>query len=126
MSRSIIYNDFRGGEWGRIGPQNAAKNQWSGQNMIVYRSGDIGVRPGLKNISPTGLPTGKIRTFGCTPSIPQPMFVHKDSDSKFYTFGAGGAATASAAATAGSQTSPGDWVIDGGQLYYTGEGLTNS
>ena len=126
MSRSIIYNDFRGGEWGRIGPQNAAKNQWSGQNMIVYRSGDIGVRPGLKNISPTGLPTGKIRTFGCTPSIPQPMFVHKDSDSKFYTFGAGGAATASAAATAGSQTSPGDWFIDGGQLYYTGEGLTNS
>lgn len=127
MARSVTFGDFRAGEWGRIGPLHAPKGSFSGQNMIVYRNGELGVRPGLKNISPSsGLPVGKVRTFGATPSVPQPMFIHLDADSKFYTFGGGGIATPSLAATAGVQTSPGDWFIEGGQLYYTGPGLTNS
>ena len=128
MQRRVIkYENFRGGEYGRVEAWNAPPNSWTGQNMIVYRTGELGVRPGLKNISPSsGLPAGKIRTFGGSPSVPQNFWVHKDSDSKFYTFNAGALATASAAATAGAQTAPGDWFIDSGQLYYTAEGLTNS
>lgn len=125
--QSVVYNDFRGGEYGRIAAWNAPPHSWTGQNMIVYRTGELGVRPGLKNISPaSGLGNGKIRTFGATPSVGQPFFVHKDTDSKFYTWQAGAAAVASSAATAGSQTDVGDWFIEGGQLYYTAPGLTNS
>ncbi len=127
MSKSVVFDDFRFGEYGRIAAWNAPKNSWTGQNMIVYRTGELGVRPGLKNISPSsGLSAGKIRTFGATPSVAQNFFVHKDSDSKFYTWNAGAAATATSATTSGSQTQVGDWFIDGGQVYYTAEGLSNS
>ena len=84
MQRRVIkYENFRGGEYGRVEAWNAPPNSWTGQNMIVYRTGELGVRPGLKNISPSsGLPAGKIRTFGGSPSVPQNFWVHKDSDSK--------------------------------------------
>jgi hypothetical protein len=54
MARSVVeYKDFSGGEYGRLGAWRAPKNAWTGSNMLVYRTGELGVRPGLKKLTVT-------------------------------------------------------------------------
>jgi hypothetical protein len=45
-----IYNDFSGGEYGDLPPHQVPSNMWTGLNMMVYRSGELGPRPGIKYI----------------------------------------------------------------------------
>lgn len=57
-SRRIIeYKDFTGGEWGEREPWLAEKNQFTGTNVLVYRTGEIGPRPGIRNFTPVGTTT---------------------------------------------------------------------
>ena len=68
MARQVVvYDDFTGGEWGNLGPYEAKNNMWSGSNMLVYRTGELGVRPGLKNMTPSGPApaAGVVHGFGC-------------------------------------------------------------
>jgi hypothetical protein len=52
--RSIIeYKDFSGGEFDDHGAYNAPPNSWTGLNMLVYKDGSLGVRPGLYNFTPS-------------------------------------------------------------------------
>lgn len=54
MGRRVIeHNDWSGGEFGRLEPWRARPNQFTGTNMLVYRTGELGVRPGLRNVTPT-------------------------------------------------------------------------
>ncbi len=54
MARRIIeHADWTGGEFGRLEPWRARANQFTGTNMLVYRTGELGVRPGLKDVTPT-------------------------------------------------------------------------
>ena len=43
----IVYDDFRGGDWGNKGSKLAAKNEFRALNMLVYRDGQVGPRPGV-------------------------------------------------------------------------------
>lgn len=54
---AIRWNDFRGGDYGHLDPSRAAKDQFSGRNVKLYRSGLIGPRAGFKQITVNGLPT---------------------------------------------------------------------
>lgn len=47
----VTYEDFSGGEWGRLGPRKAAKNQFHGLNVLVYADGQIGPRPGMTSLA---------------------------------------------------------------------------
>lgn len=63
MPRRIVeHKDFSGGDWGRRQPWNAAPNSFKALNMLVYSTGEIGVRPGLLNITPTNVQAGSIAT----------------------------------------------------------------
>lgn len=58
MARRVIeHRDFYGGDWGRKQPWNAPRNSFKALNMLVYSTGEIGVRPGLQNITPTNVVT---------------------------------------------------------------------
>lgn len=58
--RVIEHRDFSGGEFGRKEAWNAPANSFTATNMLVYRTGELGVRPGLRNVSPTGLVAGQV------------------------------------------------------------------
>ncbi len=53
---AIRWDDFRGGDYGQADPSRADKNQFSGRNVKVYRTGLLGPRAGFKQITVTGLP----------------------------------------------------------------------
>lgn len=54
MARQVLeHSDWSGGEFGRLQPWRAKANQFTGTNMLVYRTGELGVRPGLKEVTPT-------------------------------------------------------------------------
>lgn len=50
MRSLVVYDDFSGGEWGYLGPKKAAKNQFSGTNVMVYQDGQIGPRAGWRSL----------------------------------------------------------------------------
>lgn len=60
----VVWDDFSGGEFGDISPEDARPNQWTGLNVLVYRNGEIGPRPGLRSFSNTNLPNGVVRAIG--------------------------------------------------------------
>lgn len=65
MPREVtVYDDFSGGDFGRIEPWHAAKNQWTGTNMCVYRTGELGVRAGVRNVTPSGTVAGVVFGMG--------------------------------------------------------------
>lgn len=45
--RVVIYNDFSKGEYGRLGPTNAPKGSWTGENVTLYDDGSLGERAGV-------------------------------------------------------------------------------
>lgn len=54
MTRRVIeHRDFSGGDWGIKQPWNAPRNSFQATNMLVYRTGELGVRAGLRNVTPT-------------------------------------------------------------------------
>lgn len=70
MSQEILeYSDFSGGDYGRLENWRAPKNTFSGLNMLVSRTGELCVRPGVRDISPTGLTTGAVWHVGVRPDI---------------------------------------------------------
>lgn len=52
VRKVICYDNFSGGDWGRRQAWNAKANQFNATNMMVYRTGELGVRPGIRNVTP--------------------------------------------------------------------------
>lgn len=58
----VVYDDFSKGEYGHLGGAHAPNGSFTGRNVIVYRNGMIGPRPGLRNYNSRAL-TGSIAGF---------------------------------------------------------------
>lgn len=54
------FADFSAGEFGVVDPSKAPDNSFTGQNVLLYESGLVGVRPGLKTFVTSGLPNASI------------------------------------------------------------------
>jgi hypothetical protein len=67
-TKTIVYNDWSKGEFGRIAPERAPEGSWTGKNMVVYQNGNIGPRPGLRKIPLTDVPEGEITGIGFVPT----------------------------------------------------------
>ena len=50
------FSNFSSGEYGVVDPGKAPENSFTGQNVQLYESGLVGVRPGLKIFPTTNLP----------------------------------------------------------------------
>lgn len=73
MARRVEeHKDFTGGDWGRREAWNAAPNQFSATNMVLYRTGELGVRPGIRDVTPisgvTPVAGSLIALSACAPS----------------------------------------------------------
>lgn len=64
----IVYDEWGGGEYGTKNPAKAENGMWTGLNMVVYRNGRIGPRPGLNKID-VGTPgqNGPLAGLGFSP-----------------------------------------------------------
>lgn len=51
VTKSLVYDKWDGGEFGTLSPMRAPNGTWTGSNVVVYRNGRIGPRPGLKKIT---------------------------------------------------------------------------
>lgn len=44
----VVFSDWSGGEFGDLGPTGCKDNQFTGLNVMVYKDGSVGPRPGFK------------------------------------------------------------------------------
>lgn len=65
---TVSYDTWTGGEFGTIAPDLASQGSWTGENMVVYRDGHVGPRPGLRRVPLTEAPTGEIQGLGFVPT----------------------------------------------------------
>lgn len=63
VEKVLAYNDFSGGEFGALGPNHTPANSFTSKNMVLYRSGRLGPRGGLKRWAATGVTTGAVVGF---------------------------------------------------------------
>ena len=59
-----VFADFSGGEAGSLDLAKVPDNFWTGRNLVVYRSGALGPRPGLRLHALGRTPTGPINGLG--------------------------------------------------------------
>lgn len=59
-TKVVRFDDFTGGEFGNVGASAAPDKSFTGVNMMRYRNGLLGPRPGLKNLDVTSAPTGVV------------------------------------------------------------------
>jgi hypothetical protein len=110
------YKDFSAGDYGRMEAFRAPKNSWTGLNMLVYRTGEIGVRAGIRDISPTGLATGSVWHLGVRPGAATDFWFGQGTKINRFSALSPGAVTATAASLGGT---PGNVAVaeTGGTSY---------
>ena len=85
-TKTAIYDTFTKGEFGVTLPSKAPSGSWTGQNVVVYRDGAIGPRPGLFRVPLEGEAyeegVGVIRGLGFVPTAPDPVM--EDSPNTFW------------------------------------------
>lgn len=71
MSPQVMLEDWSGGEFGDLGPTGCKDNQWTGSNVMLYKDGSVGPRPGIKSFTTSGGVAGPLwsmRGIGATDS----------------------------------------------------------
>jgi len=65
---TVVYDKWDKGEFGTMNPAQAPNGSWTGTNVVVYRDGMIGPRPGIKIVD-QGVPSpiGPLVGLGFTP-----------------------------------------------------------
>lgn len=82
-TRTITYNAFDFGEFGTMAPEKAPPGSWTGNNVVVYRDGCIGPRPGVKKaVRSTEIGSAALRGLAFTPLASagdKPLLIIQDS-----------------------------------------------
>lgn len=107
--RVVVYNDFSFGDFGRLGPSRAPKGSWTGSNMLVYRTGEIGVRAGLREVTPSsGHVTGEVWALSPYGSLGNSFWYGVDDDVYWWSSLAGGGAATDFGTLTGNPGGPDD------------------
>lgn len=115
MARKIIeHKDFTGGDWGRRQPWNAPKNSFKALNMLVYKTGELGVRPGLQNVTPSNVIAGQM-AWGMAPVAGLSQYYYGQGTKMII-------ASALRNRTQTTQTGNFGSSVSGGSLYYAVQG----
>lgn len=118
MAQEIVeYADFSGGDYGRLENWRAPKNTFSATNMLVYRTGELGVRPGVRDVTPAGQAVGTVRVFGRLPGTLATVFYGQGTALKFFDAVQGGTLGTASGTFAVSSSGP-DHQDDAGNTVY--------
>ena len=66
---TVVYDKWDKGEFGTMNPAQAPNGSWTGNNVVVYKDGMIGPRPGMREVTPTTSPSksGPLLGLGFSP-----------------------------------------------------------
>jgi len=66
---TVVYDKWDKGEFGTMNPAQAPNGSWTGSNVVVYKDGMIGPRPGMREITFSNAPSknGPMLGFGFSP-----------------------------------------------------------
>jgi hypothetical protein len=99
-TQAFEIKDFSGGDYGRQEAWKAPKNTFSALNMIVTRTGELCVRPGLRLVNPSSMSNGLVWGMGRVPNSPFNVWFGQGTAIKYFSPGnAGGVSTAIGALT---------------------------
>ncbi len=65
MSPQITFADWSGGEYGDLGPTGAKDNMFTGSNVMVFKDGTVGPRPGIVQTAIVGTSTATGMLWAC-------------------------------------------------------------
>ncbi len=68
--KQVVYDKWNVGEFGTQNPSQAPNGSWTGTNVVAYRDGMIGPRPGMREITFDNAPSknGPMLGFGFSPT----------------------------------------------------------
>lgn len=66
---TVVYDKWDKGEFGTMNPAQAPNGSWTGNNVVVYKDGMIGPRPGMREVTPSTSPSknGPLLGLGFSP-----------------------------------------------------------
>lgn len=66
---TVVYDKWDKGEFGTMNPAQAPNGSWTGNNVVVYKDGMIGPRPGMRGVTPSTSPSknGPLLGLGFSP-----------------------------------------------------------
>lgn len=93
-TKTVTFDNFSVGEFGTYGPGRAPRGSFTARNMMRYLDGSIGPRPGMVQLSPSGLGTGAVWGL-CSPSVATANNVVFGQSNHVYAFTWAGASVGS-------------------------------
>jgi hypothetical protein len=102
-TQAFEIKDFSGGDYGRQEAWKAPKNTFSALNMIVTRTGELCVRPGLRLVNPSSMSNGLVWGMGRVPGNPFTVWYGQGTAIKYFSpSSAGGAVSTATGALSGT------------------------
>ncbi len=126
MARNVVVFDKFAGEYGDREPWDAPPHSFHALNMIVYKSGELGVRAGMKERTPSGVATGVVLGFGNTPVPTRDAWFAIGNTVYTFDMLVGNNLLTATGSMAGAATTVFDSVQVGTDIYLTAKGKTNS
>ena len=115
----IVYDDFRGGEWGSLLEYKRNPNMWTGSNMLVNRAGELVNRPGLINRTPAGTVAGVVQGVGFQGVPTKDAWYIQGTATRAFSILAGNNLSTLSGALAGTPSEPVDVVTDTNQTVFS-------
>jgi hypothetical protein len=113
----VLFENYSGGEYGRLGSAKAPAHTFTATNMLVTADGSLCVRPGLIKRNPSGLANGVVHGFGNTPvPLNDLWFVQGTAVRTFASDGTN--LKTSGTALAETPAAPVDWKTDGTSILF--------
>lgn len=124
--QTVVFQDFKGGEYGDKAGWKAPRNSFTAINMLVNRQGELMVRPGLINRTPSGVAAGIVRGFGDTGIPTQDAWYVQGTTVKTFDILSGNNLETATGSLSGTPTSPISSFVATNQIYLTARGLSTS
>lgn len=122
----VVFDKFNGGEYGNRGGDHAPGDSFHADNMLMYRTGQLGVRCGMVDRTPAGVAAGVVLGFGCTPVPTKDAWYVQANAFRTFSILSGNNLLTAAASMAGTATTVFDSANIGTDVYITAKGKTNS
>jgi hypothetical protein len=127
MARSVVvYDDFKGGEFGNLGAWKANRNMFTAQNILVNMQGELMVRPGLANRTPAGVAAGTVQGFGGVGVPTADAWYVQGNTVRVFDILSGNNLDTATGTLSGTPTSPVASFVSTNVTYLTALGLTTS
>lgn len=124
--QAVVYDDFRGGEFGQRDAWKTPANTFTATNILLNFKGELMVRPGLADRTPAGVVAGTVQGFGGVGVPTADAWYVQGNTVRVFDILAGNNLDTATGTLSGTPTSPVSSVVSTNVTYLTALGLTTS